>query len=241
MKRKTDGDRRMKNEEIKMSIAAFWDQAGDGYDSYPRHGIMSEGEETAWMDFLNHVLPGSAGEVLDVGAGTGFLTLLLARMGYRVKSTDISEGMQNTAIRKAEQMGLTDRISFAIEDAEELRESDNQYDAVLNRHLLWTLPHPVDAVREWLRVTRPGGRVIIIDANWYQDSCDAQSSYENEVNDALPLTKPDCSAAEMLRTAGFAVEEVDLLTVEKAEKQMIASLNLHDINMCSRFAYIIEK
>ena len=231
----------MNNETIKMSIAAFWDQAVDSYDSYPRHGILSEDEESAWLDFLRSVLPEPGSEVLDVGAGTGFLTILLAKLGCHVKSTDISGGMQNKAILKAAQLELTDRISFAIEDAEKLGEPDNRYDAVLNRHLLWTLPHPAEAVQEWLRVTRPGGRVIIIDANWYQDSCEAQNSYEGEVNNALPLTNPDCSAAKILHAAGFEVEEVDLQSIDKAERQMIAERHLRDINMCSRYAYIIEK
>jgi SAM-dependent methyltransferase len=53
-----------------------------------------------------------------------------------------------------------------------------RFDLVVSRHLLWTLPHPEAAVDEWIRVLRPGGRLVVVDGQF----------------DATPLAPPAGSA-----------------------------------------------
>ena len=156
----------MDDKKIKEEIAQYWNTRGGVYDTQPGHGLKSAEEKTEWLKFLKSVVPADAKKILDVGGGTGFLTLLLAELGYNVKSVDLSEGMQNDAKRKAIEGNLTDRIEFAIADAEKTGEPDNSFDVVVNRHLLWTLPHPSEAVDEWLRVVKPGGKVIYFDGDY---------------------------------------------------------------------------
>lgn len=52
-------------------------------------------------------------------------------------------------------------IKFVMEDAEKLSFEDNLFDAVVSRHLIWTLANPKAAFKEWARVTKPGGKVIV--------------------------------------------------------------------------------
>jgi SAM-dependent methyltransferase len=47
-----------------------------------------------------------------------------------------------------------------------LSEDDNAYDAVVARHLVWTLTDPLAAFARWLQVLKPGGRLLIIDGDW---------------------------------------------------------------------------
>ena len=43
----------------------------------------------------------------------------------------------------------------------------NSFDVIVNRNVTWTLENPKDAYKEWMRVLKPGGSLIIFDACWY--------------------------------------------------------------------------
>src|SRR5205807_2091298 len=50
--------------------------------------------------------------------------------------------------------------------AEQLPFGPARFDLVISRHLLWTLPHPEAAIDEWIRVLRPGGRLVVVDGQF---------------------------------------------------------------------------
>lgn len=154
--------------ELKESIREKWDESSQSYDSLHGHGIKSKEERDAWKNILETVLPRGRLRILDVGCGTGELSLLLAGMGHKVTGIDLSDEMLSVAISKAKASRL--RAQFVTGDAESLNFDDESFDAVINRHLLWTLPHPDSALREWKRVLTKVGRVIIIDGLWMDGS-----------------------------------------------------------------------
>ena len=45
--------------------------------------------------------------------------------------------------------------------------ADGSVDAVLARHLLWTLPDPLAALARWVRLVRPGGRLVLVEGRWW--------------------------------------------------------------------------
>ncbi|MBW2638499.1 MAG: methyltransferase domain-containing protein [Deltaproteobacteria bacterium] len=55
---------------------------------------------------------------------------------------------------------------MSVPAAEKLSFPDDTFDVVINRHLLWTLPHPDKAINEWNRVLKSGGQVVILDGNF---------------------------------------------------------------------------
>jgi len=71
----------MDDKAIKEEIAEYWNTRGGVYDTQPGHGLKSKEEKDEWLKFLKSVMPGDAQKVLDVGGGTGFLTLLRGRAG----------------------------------------------------------------------------------------------------------------------------------------------------------------
>ena len=229
-------------DELKNTIRNNWNKNAHMYDSQFQHGLHSSEEKEAWLDLLSVLVQGEDKKILDVGAGTGFLSLLLAELGHTVKAVDLSEGMLNKAKLKAEEMGFLDKISFAQGDAENLDEPDEFYDVVINRHLLWAMPNPDQAISEWKRVLKPGGKLIIIDGDWHYNlpSNNAKiffgkaltlvtegknmfKKYKSETAGKLPMTIPKNAKAapERVKSLGFEVTVLRTKDIEEAEKKVM--------------------
>ncbi|RJL27239.1 class I SAM-dependent methyltransferase [Bailinhaonella thermotolerans] len=151
-------------ERVKERVAEIWGFAAPGYDGSWGHGLKTGAEKRAWTAALARMLPPGPLRLLDAGCGTGFLTLLLAEAGHEVVGLDLSEGMLAVAAREAERRGLRPRLVRG--DAERPPAGLGPFDAVVSRHLLWTLPEPERAVRAWRGLLRPGGLVLAIDEFW---------------------------------------------------------------------------
>lgn len=155
---------KFESEWIKEKVREYWDGRGRFYDLDPGHDSREKEERIAWLAELRNVFGEDRKKVLDVGTGTGFLALLLADFGYDVTGIDMSDGMLSVAKEKAQDIGL--KIHFERGDAENLPFDDQTFDGVVCRHLLWTLPKPEKAISEWIRVTKQGGKVAVIDGVW---------------------------------------------------------------------------
>ena len=101
------------------------------------------------------------GSSLEIGCGTGFFSLNLKLAGVLEHAyvTDISPGMVQVAQRNAEALGFT--IEGRAADAERLPFDDDTFDLVIGHAVLHHLPDVELALREILRVLRPGGRLVI--------------------------------------------------------------------------------
>lgn len=169
--------------QIKEMVAQKWDLASETFDTHAGHGIQSQKERDAWKRAFQEVFPKKDLKILDVGCGTGELSLLFAEMGHKVTGIDISRQMLKTAKTKAEARGAD--ITFGEGDAENPPFDISSFDIVFSRHLLWTLPNPRIAVENWKRVLRKNGRVVIIDGVW--DSGTLESRARRSVGAFLTL------------------------------------------------------
>ncbi len=158
----------MIDHEIKDAVRKSWDHSSVMYDSCPGHGIGTEEEKVAWKQELARNIPESPQRVLDIGCGTAVMGLLFAEMGHQVTGVDLSEAMLAKAREKADAQNLP--IELRTGDAEHLPFSNGSFDVVVNRHLVWTLPHPEIALEEWNRVLKKGGVVLIIEGIWKDNS-----------------------------------------------------------------------
>lgn len=150
-------DRRTHAEE---ALRRYWDDDAATYDRWREHGAWSAGERAAWTVALARLLPPVGAKVLDVGAGTGFLSLAAARMGYEVTAVDISPGMLARLELAAAAEGL--RIQIVCAPAHE--PPTGPFDAVVERLALWTLPDPQRALAAWRDVTP--GRLVACEGLW---------------------------------------------------------------------------
>ncbi|MFI6604245.1 class I SAM-dependent methyltransferase [Nonomuraea sp. NPDC050536] len=145
-------------------IAAFWDASADTFDDEADHGLRDPQVRAAWMRRLDEWLPDAPADVLDLGCGTGSLTLLLCELGHRPTGVDLSPRMIDQARRKLSTAGFT--VPLTVGDAADPPVSD-AFDVILVRHLVWTLPDPDAALGRWLRLLRPGGRLVLVEGQWH--------------------------------------------------------------------------
>jgi len=103
-------------------------------------------------------------EVLDLGCGDGTTALPAARLGANVLGVDIASNLVEAGNARAQRLGLTN-CRFQEGDASELSElEDDSFDLVISIFGAMFAPKPFDVAKELVRVTRPGGRIVM--GNW---------------------------------------------------------------------------
>ncbi len=147
---------------VKFSIKNYWNWRSNsfGHDSDKSAAIADR-----WESIIKELASQAPGlRALDIGTGTGQLAVYLACSGFNVTGIDLADKMISSAKKYAESQMLD--IDFHMGDAEELKFEDNSFDIVVSRNLLWTLPHPDKALKEWRRVLKPDGKLIVCDGFW---------------------------------------------------------------------------
>lgn len=169
-------------------VRGIWDQTADGGHSYGNLDA-TDAQREAWTVLLSRLFaPARPLHILDVRCGTGFVALVLAELGHSVTGLDVSPEVLRVCRGQADERGITD-LRLVEGEAEQPPADLGPFDAVVSRHLLWTLPRPERAVAGWAELVRPGGRVVGIDALWSADLVQAIAGerYPPEVLRLLPL------------------------------------------------------
>lgn len=138
--------------------AAGWHRTIDRLDYLPAYRSLLKQALAHWPT------TGSAPQLqaLDCGIGTGALTEALAQVctePLKIDAIDISLAMLSKAGERLRNIGL--EVALRQANAQRLPYADNSFDIVMAGHMLEHLPHPVAALREMVRVVRPGGLVFV--------------------------------------------------------------------------------
>lgn len=228
------------NKSVKDHIESKWDASSQSYDSHHGHGIKSSMETKVWKELFMAHLPKGKLKILDVGCGTGELSILLSQMGHDVTGIDLSESMMEKGRIKARSKCLD--VIFMKGDAEAPAFDDGSFDVVLNRHLLWTLPNPQKALDSWINVLKDNGKALVIDGVWDDRSLDTRTRrfvsnfvtmllerknpwehyYSEEIKSHLPNVggTPSERAYGYLDSAGFEkIKCVDLRHIRDIQKK----------------------
>jgi demethylmenaquinone methyltransferase/2-methoxy-6-polyprenyl-1,4-benzoquinol methylase len=176
--------------EDKSRARVFYKYLSQVYDEINPF-VWNEAMRTEAIDLLD---PGDDDRVLDVGCGTGFATEGLLERTERVHGLDQSRHQLERAWAK---FGKNDRVRFYRGDAERLPFADDAFDAVWSSGSIEYWPDPVAALREFRRVVRPGGGVLVVGPDA------PHSSVFERVADAIMLFYDEDEADRMFDAAGF--------------------------------------
>ena len=217
------------------TLNRHWSDASAHYSESIRKEL-SEEIRSLWESIFETYRPkGDCLHVLDCGCGPGYFSILLSRAGHRVEAIDVSDGMLEVAKKNVAELADPDRVTFTKMDALHTEYDDNTFDMVVSRNVTWMSQSLQDTYAEWLRVLKPGGRMLVFDANWYlheyNPSMKAQYlKYAREALDAEgleafggydPTDNSSSLPLEQLPLASVKRPEYDIHILEQLNPQKI--------------------
>lgn len=150
-----------KRADAKQYIRDYWSDRADQFAKLREQELNSNKYQRWEQELLRH-LPGDRKlRILDAGCGSGFFSIILARLGHQVVGIDIAPEM----IIKAKALAQTEQLSgeFHVMDVEHPEFPEQSFDAVISRNLTWNLVSPQTAYQEWFRMLKPGGVLLNYD------------------------------------------------------------------------------
>ena len=127
--------------------------------------------------------------VLDLGCGDGTTAIPLARLGADVVGIDIARNLVEAGNKRAAEAGLS-RLKFQEGDACDLKGvADDSFDLTLSVFGAMFAPKPFDVAREMVRVTRPGGRIVM--GNWIPNDSTSFVSMLLKISSAFMPPPPE--------------------------------------------------
>ncbi|MBL6852184.1 MAG: methyltransferase domain-containing protein [Alphaproteobacteria bacterium] len=177
---------------VQDAITGFWGSIAGQYEAHAGNVPARDSAELGeWIAAIRALLPAPPADVLDIATGTGFVALIAAGLGHRVTAIDLAQPMLAEARAEAARGKLD--VAFRTGDAVAPDFPQQSFDAIVNRHLFWTLRDPAAALAAWKRLLRPGGRVVVIDGFWFEPLRDDkpdeglfESFYTRDVRKTLP-------------------------------------------------------
>lgn len=138
-------------------VSAMFDRVAARYDV--TNNVLSVGNAPLWRVATTRAVDPKPGErILDVAAGTGTSSASLAKSGASVVAADFSPGMIEVGRQR---QAAVQNLVFVEADATALPFGDEEFDAVTISFGLRNVNDPKAALREFLRVTKPGGRLVV--------------------------------------------------------------------------------
>ena len=179
----------MDRTQLDREFTDYWNDRAVSYSNGVEGELADERRDVWERDLATHagdVLGQARREnrvprVVDIGCGPGFFSALFAAQGCEVSAVDASREMLEHARANVQAAVPDANVTFCESDFGQLSfAEDNSYDLVVGRNVTWLMRDPEGAYAEWLRVLRPGGKILMYDANWYRYLVDPEVAARRE-------------------------------------------------------------
>ncbi|MBP1873378.1 ubiquinone/menaquinone biosynthesis C-methylase UbiE [Ensifer adhaerens] len=245
-----------RNFDLKDEIRDYWSKRSETFDLAFGHRIPPGPEFAAWQQPVRAFLGDEPLRVLELACGTGEVTRLIHDLGHDVTALDFSEAM--LAVARKKHAGKP-RLRFLLADAENTMEPDERYDAIVCRHLVWTLTEPQATLGEWFRLLKPGGKLLVFDGDWAKPTAVGRlatfairqidrvigpdNHYDGALSDRHATIMQNLPFADgltvetlmpMMKSAGFQ-------TIEHASHQPIAAAQRKTANLRNRLRTFVYR
>lgn len=153
-------------DNIKEKVENYWTKRADSFFEL-RHDEIESTKAKRWVDEITKLLStGKPLKILDVGCGAGYFEIILGRLGHHITGIDLTEEMVEKANEMIRIYDMADNARAVVGDGENPDFDCESFDVVITRNLTWTLPHPVDAYKNWHKLLKKGGVLINFDAEY---------------------------------------------------------------------------
>jgi demethylmenaquinone methyltransferase / 2-methoxy-6-polyprenyl-1,4-benzoquinol methylase len=166
-------------------VSAMFDKVADRYDLL--NDALSLGMDRHWRKVVAAAVGAAPGQlVLDLAAGTGTSSRAFTAAGARCVACDFSLGMLRVGARTRPDAAAAARLRFVAGDALDLPFAAGSFDAVTISFGLRNVADTGQALAELLRVTRPGGKLVVCEFSHLQNAR-LNGLYEQYLIRALPV------------------------------------------------------
>jgi ubiquinone/menaquinone biosynthesis C-methylase UbiE len=145
--------------------SAYWTKI---YEVADVEGTIYRRRREVVLELAGKLAMPAGSSVLDIGCGAGLFSIELAGRGYQVHAVDSVNAMVQSTRRHAEEAGVGDRVKTSVRNVYDLRYPGNTFDLALKIGVAPWLDSVDKALREVVRVLRPGGYLIATADNWWR-------------------------------------------------------------------------
>ncbi|KUE73054.1 hypothetical protein AUQ37_04125 [Candidatus Methanomethylophilus sp. 1R26] len=157
----SDGGEQLTDNE--RAIIQYWDSHAHAYGMIAQIRMNMPNK---LKQIFEQIAPGNRSlRVADMGSGIGYSAVTLAEMGHDVTAVDLGRRITDEAENIAESKGV--KIRFVISNLYHTGLKKGSFDIVSAVDTLCLLDDPGKAVTEWVSLLRPGGRLVIVDGNYF--------------------------------------------------------------------------
>ncbi len=150
--------------DIKQKVTGYWGRRSGSFAEHKHKEAHSEKKELWQQEFSRYFSHEKPLDILDAGCGAGFFEMVLSPLGHNITGIDLTPEMVEEGQKLLSRHGVY--APLHVMDAEEPDFPEESFDVIVSRNLVWTLPHPAEAYARWKRLLRPGGRLLVFDAEY---------------------------------------------------------------------------
>ena len=209
--------------DVKEKVKSYWTKRSDSFSKH-KHAEMHSEKNKLWREEFKNKLGEKPLKILDVGCGAGFFEAVLAPMGYDITGIDLTPEMVEKGKDILKRHNI--KAELFVGDGEEPDFPEESFDAVISRNLVWTLPHPDKAYKNWYKLLKKGGPLLVYDAEYAKGFHSLDQSKNRAHADVTDELKEECHDIyhmlsissldrpewdiDVLKGIGFSSAEADL-------------------------------